>query len=280
MNHGLARLRELPVCLRLIKEIHAELMRGVRGFNKTPGEFRRSQNWIGPEGCTLATAAFVPPPVHEMHNALAAFEKFLHDDALPVLLQCGLAHAQFETIHPFLDGNGRVGRLLITFLLCQKGVLQRPLLYLSHFLKAHKAEYIDRLMAVRLDGNWEGWIKFFLRGAAEVSRSAADTARAILALRERHRRLVADKVPNGSAGLNLLDYLFESPLVTVRMVEERLGCVYATANKLVDAFTAEGLLRETTGHQRNRRFRYDPYLNLFAPSAPSAPPADPPPPAE
>jgi len=270
MNHGLQRLKELPVCLRLIKEIHAELMHGVRGFNKTPGEFRRSQNWIGPEGCTLATAAFVPPPVHEMEDALGKFELFLHDDGLPVLLQCGLAHAQFETIHPFLDGNGRVGRLLISFLLCQKNVLQRPLLYLSHFLKAHKAEYVDRLMAVRIDGNWEAWIKFFLRGVAEVSRSATATARSILSLREKHRQLVFDNVPNSSAGQMLLDYLFECPLVTVRMVEERLDCAFATANKLVDAFTAEGLLREITGQQRNRRFRYDPYLNLFE-SVPESP---------
>jgi Fic family protein len=149
MNYGLARLKKLPLSLRLIREIHAELLKRVRGAQRTPGEFRRTQNWIGPQNCTLATATFVPPPMPDMHTALDNLEKFLHDDHnVPALLHCGLVHAQFETIHPFLDGNGRVGRLLITFLLCQREILQRPLLYLSHFLRAHRAEYYERLMAI------------------------------------------------------------------------------------------------------------------------------------
>jgi Fic family protein len=266
MNDGLERMAQLPLSLRLIREIHEKLMAGVRGGERTPGEFRRSQNWIGPQGCTLATATFVPPPVHEMQAALDNFEKFLHDTRLPILIHCGLAHAQFETIHPFLDGNGRIGRLLITFLLCERKVLHRPLLYLSLFLKVHRAEYYDRLMAVRRDGNWEGWLEFFLRGVEEVSRSATETARAIMTLRETHRRLIGDKLAGRAAlGLKLLDYLFEQPLVSVALVEKRLECSFVTANKLVDQLEELKVVRETTGWQRNRRYRYDPYLALFEP---------------
>ncbi|HMD97012.1 MAG TPA: Fic family protein [Terriglobia bacterium] len=273
MNYGLARRQDLPLSLRLIREIHAELLKGVRGVHRTPGtpgEFRRSQNWIGPANCTLETAIFVPPPVHEMHQALDNLEKFLHDTAsLPVLIHCGLAHAQFETIHPFLDGNGRVGRLLIAFLLCQRGVLQRPLLYLSHYLKARRAEYYDRLMAVRNAGDWEGWLKFFVRGVDEVSQEATETARTILNLREGHRQTIAAKLAGSANGLQLLDALFEQPVVTIRRVEQRLGCVYAAASKLVDQFVGLGLLEEVTGFQRNRRFRYEPYLALFEPQGQS-----------
>jgi cell filamentation protein, protein adenylyltransferase len=265
MNYGLERLKELPLSLRLIREIHAELLKGVRGRHRTPGDFRTSQNWIGPENCTLATATFVPPPPHEMLQALDNLEKFLHDTtSFPALIHCGLAHAQFETIHPFLDGNGRVGRLLITFLLCQRGVLQRPLLCLSHYLKRHRSEYYDRLMAIRNNGDWEGWLKFFLRGVHEVSLQATDTSRAILDLRERHRQTIAEKLGGNSLGVQLLEYLFEQPLVTVRMAEKRLGCSFATANKLVDQFDRLGLLKKVSpAALRNRRFRYDPYLALF-----------------
>lgn len=264
MNHGLQRIGQLPLSLRLIRELHEKLMAGVRGGERTPGEFRRSQNWIGPAGSTLANATFVPPPIHEMEPALQNFEAFLHDTTLPVLIQCGLAHAQFETIHPFLDGNGRVGRLLITFLLCERNVLHRPLLYLSLFLKANRSEYYDRLMAVRRDGNWEGWLKFFLRGVEAVSRSATDTARAIMKLRETHRQQIGDKLAARAAlGLRLHDYLFEQPLVSVAHVEERLQCSFVTANKLILQFEELGLVRETTGWQRNRRYRYDAYLALF-----------------
>jgi Fic family protein len=266
MRYGLDRLREFPLCLRLTREIHAELLQGVRGSHRTPGEFRTSQNWIGPPGCTLATASFVPPPVHEMHQALGNFEEFLHEETtLPVLIHCGLAHAQFETIHPFLDGNGRVGRLLITFLLCQQGALHQPLLYLSHYLKAHRAEYYDRLTAIRTEGNWEGWLKFFLRGVFQVSQAATSTARAILDLREAHRQAITRNAAGSASGLILLDYLFEQPIITVRLVEGQLHCAYATAGKLVHQLVDLGLLRETTGGQRNRIFRYEPYLALFEP---------------
>jgi len=293
MNYGLERLKTLPLSLRLIREIHGKLLEGVRGSHRTPGEFRTSQNWIGPSGCTINTATFVPPPAHEMNEALDRMEKFLHDDSLPLLVQCGLAHAQFETIHPFLDGNGRVGRLLITFLLCHRQALARPLLYLSHYLKQRRAEYYDRLMAIRTDGAWEGWLKFFVRGILEVSREATETARNIVRLREDHRRLLSERllaekpattVPDSLQSrrqsarrsreeaaatpydLLLLEYLFEQPIVTIRMVEQRLNCVFVTANKVVNRFVKLGLLEEVTGYQRNRRFRYAPYLALFEPA--------------
>ena len=219
-----------------------------------------------------------------MHQALDNTEKFLHDHSFPLLIQCGLAHAQFETIHPFLDGNGRVGRLLITFLLCQKQALGRPLLYLSHYLKEHRAEYYDRLMAIRNDGDWEGWLKFFVRGVYEVSQEATEKARKILGLREQHRRVLSEKLRKRTMGesegggdareklaatpydLLFLEYLFEQPIVTVRMVEERLSCAFVTADKVVKRFVKLGLLDEMTGFQRNRRFRYAPYLALFEPA--------------
>lgn len=198
-----------------------------------------------------------------MHQALSNLEKFLYDTTLPVLIQCGLAHAQFETIHPFLDGNGRIGRLLITFLLCQRNILQRPLLYLSHYLKAHRAEYYDRLTAIRTDGDWEGWLKFFLRGIYEVSQSATATARSILGLREEHRQAIGQHISGSNYGLRLLDLLFARPIVNVRVVENSLQCAYVTASKMVEQFMDLGLLQEITGWQRNRLYRYEPYLALF-----------------
>ena len=261
MNHGLERLKQLPLSLRLIREIHAKLLEGVRGRHHEPGEFRHSQNWIGPQGCTLMTATFVPPPVLEMNTAMGDLEKFLHSaEPMPRLIHCGLAHAQFETIHPFLDGNGRVGRLLITFLLCEQKVLHRPLLYLSHYLKAHRMEYYDRLMAVRTEGDWEGWLKFFLKGVAVVSEAATNTAREILALRENGRQILMKLLGNSVAGQKLFDYLFEQPIVTVRLVEQHLDCSYVKANQLVEQFVQAGLLEETTGWKRNRRYRFKPYL--------------------
>ncbi len=260
MNHGLARLADLPLSLRLLREIHERLMRNVRGSERSPGEFRTSQNWIGPEGCTLQDASFVPPPPHEMEPALDNLEKFLHErGTLPALVQCGLAHAQFETIHPFLDGNGRVGRLLITLLLCERRILERPLLYLSVYLKAHRQEYYDRLTAIRNDGDWEGWLRFFLRGVVEVSGAATSTARSILQLREETRQKLAER----ALGVQLLDYLFEKPVISVRAAQERLDCSYVTAASLIEQFEKMGVLREMTGQKRNRLYRYEPYLALF-----------------
>jgi Fic family protein len=262
MKYGLARLTDLPLSLRLLREIHKELMQGVRGSERTPGEFRTSQNWIGPAGCNLANAAFVPPPPHELMNCLGDFETFLHRgrDDTPLLIQCGLAHAQFETIHPFLDGNGRVGRLLITLMLCEAGALSRPLLYLSHYLKANRAEYYDRLTAIRQRGDWEGWLRFFLLGIEKVSLQATETARHIVELREKQR---AQFSKNASA-LKLIDALFAQPVVTVNQCQTILDTSYLTANKLVAKFVAIGLLREVTGQGRNRVFQFQTYMNLFS----------------
>jgi Fic family protein len=265
MNHGLGRLAELPVSVRLIREIHAELMQDVRGGQLAPGEPRTIQNWIGPAGCTLAEAIFVPPPPHEVPQALSDLERFLHAmGPSPALIQVGLAHAQFETIHPFLDGNGRVGRLLITFLLTEKRLLEQPVLYLSHHFKRHRAEYYDRLQAVRDDGDWEGWLAFFLDGVADVSREATQTAAAILRMREDYRAQITDRLGRAAGnGHRVMDRLFDHPIVTVATVRHWLGVTPAGANNLVRRLEDVGLLREITGYARNRRFRFDPYLRLF-----------------
>jgi Fic family protein len=262
MNYGLDRLRSLPLSLRLLREIHGKLLEGVRGGHRLPGEFRRSQNWIGPAHAPLSKATFVPPPVNEMHKALGDLEKFLHDDTHPPLIHAGLVHSQFETIHPFHDGNGRIGRLLITFLLVKRNVLHRPLLYLSLFLKRHRAEYYDRLMAVREAGDWEGWLRFVLRGAAETAEEAIRTAVAIVNLREKHRSLIQEKGLS-TLGLRLLDLLFQRPILNVNLVKKDLDITFVTASRLVDRFRTMHLLKETTGHRRNRRYRYEPYLTLF-----------------
>jgi Fic family protein len=263
INHGLSRLPDLPLSLRLLKEIHEVLLRQGRGAHSTPGEFRRSQNWVGPPGSTLMNATFVPPPVPEMMTALSDLEKFLHTNNLPVLIQAGFAHAQFETIHPFLDGNGRVGRLLITLLLCEKNVLKRPTLYLSHFFKLHRLEYYDRLTAIRQSGDWEGWLRFFLKGVVEVGTEAVDTTRKILALRDAHLALLAEKMAGNSYASRGLDHLFGSPMTTVRRMESHLSVSYKTANKIIGEFESLGLLREIMGYRRNRVFAYEPYLALF-----------------
>jgi Fic family protein len=265
MNHGLARLSVLPVSVRLIREIHAKLLRGVRGSRLTPGELRRSQNWIGPAGCSLAEATFVPPAPDQVPQALGELERFLHARSdLPALASISLAHAQFETIHPFLDGNGRVGRLLITFLLCERGILTKPVLYLSHYFKRHRAAYYDHLQAVRDRGDWEGWLAFFLRGVVEVSGEATETARRVLALREEHRALIAARLGRGAGtGHRLLEHLYEKPIVSIEDVRSITGVTWAAANGLVRRLVEHGLVVEMTGHRRHRRFRYDPSVRLF-----------------
>lgn len=266
MNYGLERLKELPLSTRLIGEIHAHLLKGVRGAKLTPGELRRSQNWIGPGGCTLTEATFVPPPPHEIGPALSDLEKFLHAPGdLPALVQIGLAHAQFETIHPFLDGNGRVGRLLITFFLCQQEILQRPVLYLSHYFKRHRSEYYEHLQAVRDRGDWESWLEFFVTGVLETSREATETARRILALREDHRSRITESLGRAAGnGHRILEYLYQRPILKVVEIEKLLDVTYAAANGLVSRLTSLGLLQEITGQKRHRVFRYAPYLDLFA----------------
>ena len=266
LRYGLERVKELPLSLRLLREIHGQLMQGVRGGEpaKTPGEFRRSQNWIG--GPSPATARFVPPPVSDMRSALHQLEDFLHAESdLPILIRAGLAHAQFETIHPFLDGNGRVGRLLITFLLVHEGVLAEPILYLSIFLKRHRQDYYDRLQAVREKGDWEGWLSFFLEGVTSVSTEARKTARAIVGLREELRAAINQSFGRraGSA-LILLQDLFRNPIVNVKRVAAVTGLSQPAANALANAMEESGILVETTGKKTYRVFLFERYLQLFA----------------
>ncbi len=265
MNYGLARLSDLPVSVRLIREIHEKLLAGVRGSQLAPGELRRTQNWIGPGGCTLNEATFVPPPPDIVLGALGDLEKFLHaENDLPLLIKIGLAHAQFETIHPFLDGNGRIGRLLITFLLCESGVLHKPVLYLSHYFKRHRQTYYELLQAIRDKGAWEDWLQFFLRGVAEVSVQATDTSRRILTLRETHRAQIAENLGYSAGnGHRVLERLYEQPIMSVNEVRELTGTTFPAANSLVERLVKIGILTEVTGQARNRRFRYDAYVRLF-----------------
>lgn len=265
MNYGLKRLETLPLSLRLIREIHKRLLEGVRGGKRDPGEFRKSQNWVGPQGCSLAEATFIPPHVHEMKIALGDFETFLHlDSSLPPLIKIGLAHGQFETIHPFIDGNGRIGRLLITFLLCREDILSRPLLYLSHYFKKHRAQYYERLQAIRDNGEWEEWILFFLQGVYEVSREATETARKILRMREEHREDIIKHFGSRSGNaVKLLEHLYWHPIISIVFVRKLTGLAYGNANNLVGRFEKMGLLSEITGQKRNRKYSYKPYLELF-----------------
>jgi Fic family protein len=266
MNHGLAQLSKLPVSVRLIREIHTELMRDARGGRLQPGELRRSQNWIGPAGSTLNTATFVPPPHHMVAAALGDLEKFLHHaDDLPPLVKIALAHVQFETIHPFLDGNGRVGRLLITFLLTERGILHKPVLYLSHYFKQNQQTYYEHLQAVRDRGAWEEWLAFFLRGVIGVAAEAAETARRILQLREQHRAAITENLSRMAGnGHKVLESLFDRPIIAVKDVQQMTGTTYVAANGLVARLVELGVLSEMTGYARNRRFRYAPYIALFS----------------
>lgn len=263
MQYGLARLKDFPLCLRLIREIHCKLLEKGRGSNRNPGEFRSTQNWIGPAGCTLSTASYVPPTVPDMQAALANLEDFLHEqDDIPSLIKIALIHAQFETIHPFLDGNGRVGRLLITFWLCSEKILTEPLLYLSYYFKANRVEYYDRLMQVRKNGDWEGWIKFFLRGISIVSDEATESAKKILTLKEKYTALLSER--NNSNFTKLFDKLFESPILSKNKVTSLLDISYPTANNIVEEFLKLGILRDLTpSQQRNKVYSFDEYLNIL-----------------
>ncbi len=264
MDHGVSRLETLPVSMRLVREVHERLLEGRRGAERQPGLIRTSQNWIG--GPSPSEATFVPPPHQVVPEALSNLERFIHsEDDLSLLLRIGLVHAQFETIHPFLDGNGRVGRLLITLLLCEQGALQRPVLYLSHYLKQYRTEYYDALQAVREKGAWEGWIMFFLRAVAVVATEATATAREIVGLRERHRDLLVSELGRGAGtGLRLIDSLYRGPFITVPEAQKLLGVTYQSANNLVTRLEAMGVLEEVTGQTRHRVFRYSEYADLFA----------------
>ncbi len=266
MNYGISRLSDLPLSIRLIREIHAKLLDGVRGQEREPGELRRSQNWIGAGGCSLNEATFVPPPAAEIPQALSDLEKFIHDQKkIPALVKIGLIHAQFETIHPFLDGNGRVGRLLITFLLCHQDILQKPVLYISHYFKKNRARYYDLLQNIRDKGEWEPWINFFLTAVFEVSQEATETARKIVALREEHRKRITESFGGATAnGLIVLESLYSHPIISVNDIVRITKVSFTAANKLAKRFVENNILVESTGQTRNRLFRYADYISLFS----------------
>lgn len=262
MNYGLDRLNTLPLSLRLIKEIHQILLQGVRGSGKSPGDFRKSQNWIG--GPTLATATYTPPPVQEVMPLLDNLEKFFHEgESLPLLIRTGLIHAQFEAIHPFLDGNGRIGRLLIPFYLCSQGILKKPLLYLSQFFKQNRQAYYDKLADMYSKDNIEAWLKFFLTGVAETAKQATKTTQSILRLKE----IDTQKILQLGRGMKnahcLLERLYRSPLVRIKDIENITGLTNPNALVLASKFEALGILRETTGQKRNRVYQYEEYIRLF-----------------
>ncbi len=252
MEYGLKRLEKLPLSLRLVHEIHGRLMVGVRGEEKRPGEFRQGQNWIGPPGCSLADATFVPPPAPEMIEALGEWEKFLHEGKdIPPLVQCALIHHQFEAIHPFVDGNGRVGRLLITFFLCEGGHLHEPLLYLSAFFEQYRDEYYTRLLEVSRSGDWIGWIRFFLRGIATQASAARVDSERIVALQKSYRQMFQKRKASPTA-LAIVDELFLNPYVTATRLAKRLNVSFPTVQTTIDWLLKIGILREITGRQRNR----------------------------
>lgn len=242
LEYGIARLRDLPLSTRLVREIHEKLMQGVRGKHATPGEFRRTQNWIGPAGSTPTTAPYVPPPVEELPEVLGAWEKYLHvRDTLPDLVQCAIMHEHFEAIHPFLDGNGRVGRLLITLFLIERGRLSQPLLYLSDFIERHRSDYYDLLQRIRTHGDYAAWLRYFLAGVEETARDAIARARKLLALREEY--LHAIKSPNATG---LADALLSNPYVTIASAARALGVTQPTATKVIRQLVASGHLRQIT----------------------------------
>ena len=263
MNYGLERLKAFPLSLRLLREIHQVLLSSGRGSKRCPGEFRTSQNWIGSPGCTLNEATFVPPSVPDMNEAMGDLEIYLHEeDGLPPLIKIALAHAQFETIHPFLDGNGRMGRLLITFWLCQQNILSQPLLYISYFFKKNRHEYYDRLMEIRNTGDWEQWIKFFLRGIAETSEEAISTAKEILSLKKVCEDMI---VKSNNNYRQLLDFLFISPVTDKQEVAEKLNVSQPTANRIVEQFCELGILVDQRPEsKRYKRYAFTKYLTILS----------------
>jgi len=265
LNHGLERLRDgFPLSLRLIREIHAILLREGRGREKMPGEFRTSQNWIG--GTRPGNAVYVPPPPNQLMDCMGALEKFLHDDPvrMPTLLKAGLAHVQFETIHPFLDGNGRVGRLLITLLLCEEKALTDPILYLSLYFKTHRQAYYDLLQQVRTEGAWEAWLRFFLRGVQETSNQATEAARAILELFKRDRATIDEKLGRAAdSALRVHELLQRRPLLNTGQAVKQLSLTRPTILSALERLQALGIVRELTGKQRYRVYVYDRYFNIL-----------------
>lgn len=255
MEYGTKRLKALPISVRLIKEIHGILMEGVRGGMADPGNIRRTQNWIGPPGCTLDNAVFVPPPVDEMKRALGDWEKYIHSiPSEPPLIQCALMHYQFEAIHPFIDGNGRVGRLLITFLLCERGFLSQPMLYLSAFFNKNRDEYYSRLLAVSQKGDWQGWIGFFLQGVAIQATDALEKSKKITNLNNEYRKKVTGLKKTPESAYRLLDEIFFNPVVSISRLSKRWGLPYNSVKTGVHKLIDLGILTEVDKRKTNRLY--------------------------
>ncbi|NUO17696.1 MAG: Fic family protein [Planctomycetaceae bacterium] len=261
LEYGQQRLATLPVSLRLMRELHERLMQGVRGAHATPGEFRRSQNWIG--GTRPGNAQYVPPPPHQVEPCMAALENFLHDKGFSALIKAALAHVQFETIHPFLDGNGRTGRLMIALILHHEGVLRQPLLYLSLYLKQHRAEYYRLLDTVRHQGDWEAWLDFILEGVEQTAAGAVDTAHRLLALFAEDEKRIRDAARAAGSAMRAFVVLRRRPLATIDIIARESAMTFPTASKAIETLANLGITRELTGRQRNRIFAYDRYLAIL-----------------
>lgn len=265
LSHGLTRIREgFPLSLRLLREIHGVLLETGRGANKSPGEFRRSQNWLG--GSRPGNAVFVPPPPERLMDCLGPFEHLLHDEPepMPSLIKAALAHVQFETIHPFLDGNGRLGRMLITLLLCHDKVLQDPSLYLSLYFKIHRSDYYDHLQRVRTEGDWEGWLRFFLEGVTETATEATDAAQKLWALFDQDRRRIQEQGKVSGTALRVHDLLQQRPIISITAACKELELTHPAVNKSLRKLEEMGIVREITGRQRNRLYLYEAYMAILS----------------
>ena len=263
-EYAIRRLHELPLCNRLLKETHAILMEGVRGQEKNPGEFRCSQNWIGGKGSTLRNAKYIPPSPDDMTEAMSDLEKYINaDDRLDGLIRAALIHYQFETIHPFLDGNGRIGRLLITLFLMEKKILTTPALYISYFLKKNRVEYYDRMTEVRSKGNYEQWVKFFLQALAESAKDAIAAIDELTALHDENVDLVAGMGRASKNAMLVFRYLEANPIIEIGKTAEALGITFGTASNVVERLSSAGILEQTTTGRRNRTFAYKDYLAIL-----------------
>lgn len=264
MNHGLERLKELPPSNRLFKDIHKILMADVRGGQRQPGQFRRIQNWIGPAGAAITEADFVPPPPNQVVDLMGRLEKYIHQDStLPHLIKIALVHYQFETIHPFLDGNGRLGRMLVTFYLTWRSCLSQPVLYLSYYLKRYRQRYYDLLNKVRYEGDFESWVDFFLEGVRVTSEQAHSAAKRIIDLRQRATNALLEAGNSSPLAIKLLYHLFSWPVLSVNDVAKKFDTAYSNASRLVKLFEEFGLLREMTGQKRNRRYIFYDYFEIL-----------------